>query len=425
MNPRLFQAPHPSSGNIFLLAYCWALVGGLLLQLLVLPAWPTLHAGHGLLKGGDWVGFHAHAVALALQMTHDGWGIWQLRPEGNAPIGLLAALYHTVGIFEPWVFLPINALLFGISAFMLHKIFGLISTTQYSFVAILPFIVFPSAAMIYGQIHKDIFSITGTLMVAFLWMDLAKRTAFKWSEILTRTAIILMGAALVWLVRPYLLQPLLAAGLLAALLLGVWGKRGRKSSWWSTLVIFLAIQLGSIVLSVSSPSSIITSPSSPSASALERAIFRINASRVGFATGYPNAGSNIDTEVRFTSIVDVLLYIPRALQIGLLAPFPSTWVDDAVSAGGGIMRVMAAIEMTLSYIFLLGWVGFFRSGKERWLTLAIAIAISLVLTLILTLVVTNIGTLYRMRYITWQLLNGLGILGWGLWLQARRLEKNN
>ena len=88
------------------------------------------------------------------------------------------------------------------------------------------------------------------------------------------------------------------------------------------------------------------------------------------------------------------------------------------------MRVVSAIEMTLSYLFLLGLLGLWVNGKERRASLMVAVAMSLVLTLILTLVVTNVGTVYRMRWGTWQLFNGLGILGWGLWLQARRKEQN-
>ena len=89
------------------------------------------------------------------------------------------------------------------------------------------------------------------------------------------------------------------------------------------------------------------------------------------------------------------------------------------------MRVVSAIEMTLSYVFLLGLVVLWFNGKERRASLMVAVAMSLVLTLILTIVVSNVGTVYRMRWGTWQLINGLGILGWGLLLQARRKEQNN
>ena len=103
------------------------------------------------------------------------------------------------------------------------------------------------------------------------------------------------------------------------------------------------------------------------------------------------------------------------------------WLGDARTTGGGAMRVVAAMEMTVTYVLLMGFLGFlglWRCEKERWTALMVAVAMSLVLTLILTLVVANVGTVYRMRYASWQLLNGLGILGWGLWLQARRKRQN-
>lgn len=70
------------------------------------------------------------------------------------------------------------------------------------------------------------------------------------------------------------------------------------------------------------------------------------------------------------------------------------------------------MKTTLSCVLLLGWLGLLRCRKERWAILKVAVAMSLVLTLILTIVVANVGTMYRMCYITWQLFNGLGILGW-------------
>jgi hypothetical protein len=155
---------------------------------------------------------------------------------------------------------------------------------------------------------------------------------------------------------------------------------------------------------------------------LDRMSFKLSAHRAGF-TGDTLAGSNVDIEVSFFSIEDVLLYIPRALQIGLLAPFPSMWRGQAVNKGGGTMRVLSGIEMMFTYVFLVGFLGLLAYGKERWATLLVAAGMALALTLIVTLVVANVGTLFRMRYGSWALFNGLGILGWGLWFQARSKVK--
>ena len=44
---------------------------------------------------------------------------------------------------------------------------------------------------------------------------------------------------------------------------------------------------------------------------------------------YKSAGSSIDLNVQFFSAGDVLAYLPRALQIGFLTPFPSQWFGTA------------------------------------------------------------------------------------------------
>ena len=546
MKAQFFKKFYHSSFSIFVLAFFWALVGGLLLQFVVLPALPSVwHVGDGLLQGGDWVGFHRKAVMIALQITQDGWGVWELRPGGNAPTGILAGLYFVFGIYKPWLFLPINAFLFGAATFTLYKIFKLIMITRHSFYAILPFMMFPSALMIYGQVHKDIFSITGILFVIFVWANVAGRRMLNCREMLVQAVIMFSGLALVWLVRPYIVQLLLLGGLSAALLLsvwGIWGKQARHGSWWCMLAIFLTIQLGALLLSLAQEiepttqsgqttkqpqqsqviqqaqvdkvikegeqaskaqqeelassarrasvleearraslleearrASLLEELLSPLNAAerelmttslipygrgwslaindqmLERAfnnylpgvindgsiaqssawfalnvglrgkLAQLNEKRRGFATSYPRAATNIDLDVRFYSIHDLLLYIPRALQIGLLAPFPSMWLGNATSPGSGTMRLVAGMEMMLSYLLLLGLVGLCRCEKKRWATIMVVMTISLILTIMFTLVITNVGSLYRMRYVSWQILNGLGILGWSLWLQRTSL----
>ncbi len=141
--------------------------------------------------------------------------------------------------------------------------------------------------------------------------------------------------------------------------------------------------------------------------------------RVGFAKSAPNAGSNIDLEVTFDSLADVLLYVPRAFEIGLFAPFPSMWLSEGASPGSRIMRLISGLEMVVSYILLIGVVMLLYGLKSSRPALLVSILISITMIVILVLVVCNVGTLYRMRYGNWQLLNGLGVLGWVLWWQNK------
>ncbi|HEV2594200.1 MAG TPA: hypothetical protein VGU01_03260, partial [Sphingomicrobium sp.] len=54
--PRLFER---GSGWVLFGTLVFATTVGLLVQWVILPALlPSLHAGHGLQAGGDWIGFH-------------------------------------------------------------------------------------------------------------------------------------------------------------------------------------------------------------------------------------------------------------------------------------------------------------------------------------------------------------------------------
>jgi hypothetical protein len=409
-----------SSFGVFFLVFVGSLMAGLFIQWLVLPALPSLHAGHGLMAGGDWIRFNQEAVKLAELMRHQGWHAWELRPQGNAPIGIAAAVYFLVGINEPWVLLPLNTAMFALAAVFLHGIFTSFAAKNLAFMAILPFVLFPSAAMIYGQIHKDVFSIAGILVIVFVWVRFALPGASGWRRVFVRVVFIAAGCLLVWVVRPYLLPILLAASILAVLLLASMTGKKRGAAWWWGILLCLLVQVGYNKLPVTPDAFIASGTSGTSGSAmsyLDKMIAELNAERVGFAQDYPHAGSNVDTYVRFNSVADVLSYFPRALQVGLLAPFPSMWLSDGVSPGSNVMRLISGVEMTVSYALLTGVVLLLYGLKDNRPALLVAILMAVMMILVLALTVCNVGTLYRMRYGSLQLLNGLGVLGWGLWWQ--------
>jgi hypothetical protein len=134
---------------------------------------------------------------------------------------------------------------------------------------------------------------------------------------------------------------------------------------------------------------------------------QIAARRAGFQfrmdqegnVGPADDGSRIDAEVRFRSIGDMIRYTPRAMAIGIFAPFPNMWfgVGRQVGAGG---RWISGFEMLITYVLeclaLVGlWVA--RRKLEAWLLFGVAMLGSVALGL----VVSNIGALYRLRYPFW------------------------
>jgi len=129
-----------------------------------------------------------------------------------------------------------------------------------------------------------------------------------------------------------------------------------------------------------------------------------------FIIRYPMAGSNIDTNVELSSIGDIVRYLPRAVEIGFLAPFPNMWFARGAQVGksgrvlvGGEMLVMyliiALMLLTLIHLWdnLMGWFLFASAAAG---------------CIALSLVVVNMSSLYRMRYPFFILLIILGVQGW-------------
>ena len=148
---------------------------------------------------------------------------------------------------------------------------------------------------------------------------------------------------------------------------------------------------------------------------LDNQLAGLACAREGSRLGYPNAGSNIDTEVAFRNARDIAAYVPRALQIALFAPFPDMWAGVAHQPGGAVQRLLVVPEMILYYLALVGCVlAAVKSHSRERAILAALVSFALFFVLAHVLVVTNIGTLYRMRYPAMLLLCALGIWGWSM-----------
>lgn len=235
--------------GVFTLAFFYSLSIGLLVQLVMLLfVVPALDAGQGLLKGGDWIWFQQEAVQLANRIHQEGWVVWELRSQGNAPIGIAAAAYAFTGISEPWILMPLNAGLFAVGATCLYMVFTLIASYQLAFAATMPYVLLPSAAVVFGQIHKDVWSIAGIAMVALVWGRFSAYRILGWKDVGIQAALILTGVLLVWLVRPYLVQVVLVTSILTMLVV-VWTGLTRRDhvknspQWWFGVILSIVLPL--------------------------------------------------------------------------------------------------------------------------------------------------------------------------------------
>jgi len=190
------------------------MLAGLAIQLVVLPyVFPQLHAGNGLLAGRDWVGFHEQAVAHALRIAEGGWGEFRFRPDGDNAITGIAAFFYYLFWPKPWTLLPLSAAMFatgGIALFSMLKRLDL--EDNEALIAILPYLVFPSALLQYGQIHKDVFCTAGVLVILWSWVSLLREDR-KVRQIFPLLAASFIALVVLSVFRPYFMSPFLILGM--------------------------------------------------------------------------------------------------------------------------------------------------------------------------------------------------------------------
>ena len=138
-------------------------------------------------------------------------------------------------------------------------------------------------------------------------------------------------------------------------------------------------------------------------------VIKIQQVRDSFSYRYRNSGTLLDSDVEFITVADVVRYVPRAMMIGFLAPFPNKWLSAGKEVGlAG--RLLSGAEMLAAYVIdLLALFGVWR-GRHR-LTTWLLFCITLFGVTTLGLGLINVGALYRMRYGFFVLLIMLGMYG--------------
>ncbi|MBI4191159.1 MAG: hypothetical protein HY525_11560 [Betaproteobacteria bacterium] len=434
----------PSIGTVWLAFFVFSAVIAGLVQFFVLPhLLSSSHGGNGLFTGTDAVVFHDIAARMAAAIRTVGWSAWRLAPENQAPAGIAAAVY-ALTVPQPWTFIPINAALHATAGVALILIVESITQSyRAALCAALPFVLYPSAAQWYAQIHKDGFYIAGMLLYLYGWLLLARPGIWKSSlSVIARPmALIIVGLGLVWIVRPYGIQLMQGVTLIFAVVFAIVLVRAaiRGATSWGivlpVIVLCVAFPLLGLTakddrLSIEAPdmnidrASLVTTAPNRAAATLaaswlptdwlpkqtENAFFNIARARTSFVQSYPGAGSNIDTQIAFSQAGDFIGYLPRAVQIGFFAPFPGGWLEQKAAPAASVMGRIAAVEMLGVYaalLFLPYALWAWRRRLEIWLTLIFCGA----MIVAYAYAIPNVGALYRMRYGFMMTLVALGVAG--------------
>lgn len=444
--------------RIWILLFLCTAVSAFLLQLVVLPYWlKGLHAGNGLLVGGDWIGFHRIAVELSEKIILQGWGAWELRPERQSPAGIAAALYVLFGP-HPWVLVPLNAAVHASTGVLLIRIVQpLVPDLRYAVLCVLPFVFFPSALVWYAQIHKDGAFFLGIFLCLYGWILLSRLETWtgRYTQVLFPLLYLFGGCFLIWVMRPYGVKLMQGMGCIFAMVLAphffvaALQKKLRVPQALLALAIVVALPValdifkdraanGEVTLVTNSMLNDVRPTQTPESVGeeerrgsfairvdntiaelrwkktdwlpdfLDNAFLTLAIVRSGYAG--TKGGSNIDADLMFRSAPEFLPYLPRAIQIGFTAPFPTSWFEQGTSSGATFLRRISAMEMIFVYaalIFLPFALWQWRRSIEFWLIFAFCS----ILLLLYTYITPNIGSLYRSRHGFLMLLLALGIAG--------------
>jgi hypothetical protein len=123
---------------------------------------------------------------------------------------------------------------------------------------------------------------------------------------------------------------------------------------------------------------------------------QIGWTRHRFIAAYPTAGSNVDSDVELHTVSDIVKYFPRALQIGLLAPFPQMWFSAGKKVGL-TGRLLIGAEMLTLYL-VLGLSAVTVILRRRNLLVWLLFGVAVLGCVALAYVVVNASALYRLRY---------------------------
>lgn len=424
--------------RVFILTFLFVVFVGFLVQFVVLPyILPHLNAGNGLLKEHDSYSHHETAVELADKIRAQGWSQWKLRYRNLIEPALIAPFYYFAGP-RPWLLIPVNALIHALSAVVIFLLtYGLVphafhKKNETGFLWLLapvaPFVFFPSSLLWTTQILKD-----GLAFLGCLTFVLGLRFGFQFISTLTTSFTVLFncliciwgGAAIGWLARPYLLEIFQLEILLLTLFLFLWFARQtlqKKPSIVRSTTLIFCLLLTYFSIKHLRSDKIESLPSVESSfrvreetrwtdtayvpSFVEGKLYAISRIRVGFSN--TPGGSNLDTDIQFKKALDVLLYLPRAIEIGFLAPFPISLLRDTNNSHTGFAKRFVLIEMLLTYLiipFMLYQIFKMSAHIETWI---ITGGLSFFI-LLYALTVTNMGTLHRFRYGFITALLGLGL----------------
>jgi hypothetical protein len=300
---------------------------------------------------------------------------------------------------------PVNLLCYLGILMLTFTLAKMIAGLRAAWVATLIVALWPSLLLHSTQFLRDPLVLVAVLTLMTLLVRTLK-AELHWRGAAVSVVVGATAIYLAWHVRPEMWLVIAAIIFVSPLLLLLKFVVTRKVLGINLLTMALLA-----VLSIAMPRSsngIVSQPLSTATAAgtaapAPRPIWQpIAAARKKFVFFSGGASSIIDETVLFNSASDIIRYVPRALEIGYFAPFPTLWLTEGGKVGS-LGRIVSGFEMMLTYLFEALACFFIWHTRKRFSSWLLVLA-TVFGMLALGLVVTNVGTLYRVRYPFWILI---------------------
>jgi 4-amino-4-deoxy-L-arabinose transferase-like glycosyltransferase len=321
---------------------------------------------------------------------------------------------------------PLNLFYYLATLTMVYFLGREIFNTRAGFLAAAIVGLWPSFLFHSTQLIRDPLAVSCLLSLLLVLVLLINRV-LKWRQAL---ALGVGGALLVtvfWVARGNMWNAVVVALALTLVLLSFRMVRERKFRTGNVIgllliiitMLFVPSRIESTTLGGHrAPATPLAIPSAsqpvPREGIVTRAINQIRDRRAGFRY-YSAQESDIRGDVQFTNASDIVRFLPDAVVIGFMAPFPRQWIE--VGSYGATGRLLSGAETLVMYILYVA-VGICLWRERRRAAMWLVFLTATAGMIGLGLVVVNAGALYRLRYVFWIML--IIIAAQGIYLTTRR-----
>jgi len=381
-----------------------------------------LHTGDGFWKFAiDSTLYHQEALTLIDVLDRGEWSFWWSSYARHMHVKWIALIYWSSGEAYPVLFEIVNSFVWVASVVLIYKAsYHLFSknVTIASFSTL--FLFFPSLLLSSVQLLREPFYILGVCFTILGWVFIVKKDS-SWLG----AGLIIFGFFVIISARDYLTPLIFSIFFICGIGAIITNRVARLPMFLMMVSIYAIASFESSPLNMRGNGYVSKVDGVGNYGAISRVISgydtdtdtdtdeahlsnrvrnyininipgRLSSMRHGFRNVTATAGSSIDVDERFNNVEDLFLYLPRALQIGFLSPFPKHWISSGKETGR-IGRIISAFETMILYFAFIGFFWLLYKNIKIGVSLVPILVLGGIIILLLGYAVPNVGTIYRMR----------------------------